>query len=63
MKFFDVPESYDDGLKEACRQAVARAHAAGLPTYHADREGMYRQLPDGTIERLLPGDSIRASSG
>jgi len=52
MKFFDAPESDEEGLREACRQAIAQTHAAGLPTYHADREGMYRLFPDGTIERL-----------
>lgn len=34
-------------MAEAVRQAVARQHAAGLPTAHGDGKGVYLLYPDG----------------
>ena len=37
---------------EATRKAIAKIHAAGLPTTHGDAQGIYQLFPDGHKEYI-----------
>lgn len=42
-------------LAEAAQEAIAKAHALGLPTTHMDEKGVYRLYPDGHKEYISEG--------
>ncbi|MGD0237475.1 MAG: hypothetical protein ABSC55_23465 [Syntrophorhabdales bacterium] len=49
--FFDMSgKEMEALLKEAAAEAIAKTHAAGLPTTHGDEKGVYRLYPDGHKE-------------
>jgi len=37
---------------EAAKKAIAKIHAAGLPTTHGDAQGIYQLYPDGHKEYI-----------
>jgi hypothetical protein len=51
--FFGMSRHEEEALlKEAADEAIAKTHAAGLPTTHGDEKGVYRLYPDGRKEYI-----------
>ena len=53
MMLFEHVKESAEALKASGREAIAEAHAAGVPAYYIDAGGIVRELPDGTRDRFI----------
>ena len=52
-RFIDMDKAEREAFfGEATRKAIAKIHAAGLPTTHGDEQGIYQLHPDGHKEYI-----------
>ena len=50
-------EKYPDAMRTSGRRAIEQAKRAGVPAYYLDPalgDGIIRELPDGTRQRIQP---------
>jgi hypothetical protein len=55
MTLFDQAREAAEALRKAGREEIRKAHAAGVPAYYDNGDGIVREMPDGTRQRIVPG--------